>query len=76
MTEDLREACKTAIHVMTTDGRLLRGGAAAAFLLGQLGYRRLSWLLTRPPGSWLMRLGYLILSRNRRFFARFMFRSE
>lgn len=76
VSPELREACRTAIHVVTTDGRVLRGGDAATFLLGALGYTVISWIFRPPPMSWLMRLGYLILSRNRRFFARFMFRRE
>lgn len=76
MTPELRAACERAIHVLTTDGRTLRAGRAALFVLEHLGFRRTARVLRVPPLIWAVELGYFIVARNRRFFSRFMFRSE
>ena len=54
MTPELREACRRAVHVVTTDGRVLRAGRASLFVLGQTGYPRLARLLSVPPLVWIV----------------------
>ena len=54
----------------------MRAGRAVLCLLGVIGYRGLVWPLRLPPLIWLVELAYVIVSRNRLFFARFMFRDE
>ena len=76
MTPELRAACKRAMHVITADGEILRAGRAAVFILERIGYPTLGRALRVPPLIWFMELGYFILARNRRFFARFLFRRE
>lgn len=76
MTEDLRAHCARAVHVITSDGRVLRGGRAAMFILRELGFRRLGGLGGAPPLVWGVELGYRVVARNRRLFSRFMFRRE
>jgi len=76
MTDELREACERSVHVVRTDGSILRGGRAALFVLDQLGWRRTAGLLGYPPAIWLVELAYAIVARNRHFFGRFLFRSE
>lgn len=76
MTPELFEACRRAIHVLTTDGRTLRAGRAALFVLGELGHPTLARILGWPPFVWAVELGYAIVARNRPFFARFLFKRE
>jgi predicted DCC family thiol-disulfide oxidoreductase YuxK len=76
MTPQLRAACARAIHVVTRDGEILRGGRAALFIVGQVGWPRLARLASWPPFVWLVELGYWIVARNRPFFGRFLFRRE
>ena len=76
MTEALYERCARAIHVIAPDGHILRAGKAVLFLLEHCGYQRTARVLRIPPLVWLVELGYWIVARNRRFFARFLFRKE
>jgi hypothetical protein len=76
MTPALREACARAVHVICQDGRVLRAGRASLFIAGQVGFRRSARLLVLPPLIWFVEFGYLIVSRNRNFFGRFLFRGE
>jgi predicted DCC family thiol-disulfide oxidoreductase YuxK len=75
MTPALREACKRALHAVTSSGEILKAGLATLFVLEQLGYRRLAQALRLPPLIWLVELGYRVVASNRSFFARFLFRS-
>ena len=74
MTPRLRRACARAVHVVTPDGRVFRGGRASLRVLGVLGWRRTSAILAMPPLVWLVEIGYRIVADNRPFFARFLFR--
>jgi hypothetical protein len=73
---ELRRACAEAIHVIKPDGEILRAGRAVLFIYEELGYRRLARVGAAPPFVWAVELGYGIVARNRRFFSRFLFRSE
>jgi len=76
MTPELREACKRALHVLTSSGDILKAGRATLFILEQIGYRRLARLLRLPPLVWAVELGYRIVASNRSFFARLLFRAS
>ncbi len=76
MTPALREACKRALHVVTSSGEILKAGRAMLFIAEQLGYRRLARILRVPPLIWVVELGYRVVAANRSFFARFLFRSS
>ena len=76
MTAELRQACIQAVHVITSDGEVLRAGRAAMFILRGLGFRRMGAIGGVPPFSWAVELGYWVVARNRKLFARFMFRQE
>src|SRR6266545_2727735 len=52
MKPRLRRACTRAVHVVTPDGRVLRAGRAALYLLSVTGWPRLCWLLSLPPLVW------------------------
>ncbi|MDF2759317.1 MAG: hypothetical protein K0S99_1949 [Thermomicrobiales bacterium] len=77
MTPALREQARSAVQVMTTDGRQLAAGRAILFVLEEIAWH--PWtarLAGRRPFIWAVELGYWIVARNRAFFGRFLFRSE
>ncbi len=77
MTSELYRACQKAVHIITTDGRILRAGRASMFVLAEIGYP--PWLihpLTWPPLIWLVELGYQLVVQNRSFFSKFLFTHE
>ena len=76
MTAELREACKRALHVLTSSGEILKAGRATLFILEQIGYRRLARLSRLPPFVWGVELGYRIVASNRTAFARVLFRNS
>jgi predicted DCC family thiol-disulfide oxidoreductase YuxK len=76
MDARLAIACEQAVHVVQRDGRRLRAGRACLFVLGRLGWPRVTAWLARPPLIWLVELAYWIVARNRRLFSRWFFRHE
>ena len=76
MTPELAERCARAVHVITTDGRILRAGRACLFIFERCGYRWSSRFCRLPPMVWFVELGYRIVARKRKFFARYLFRKE
>lgn len=76
MTPALYAACDRAIHVLQPNGTLLRAGRASLFILAQIGWGWEAQLLMLPPFIWVAELGYWIISHNRPFFDRFLFRKE
>ncbi|MFN8454110.1 MAG: hypothetical protein U0401_05440 [Anaerolineae bacterium] len=63
--------------MLTVDGRTLKAGRAAMFILEEIGYPL--WLIrpfTWPPLVWLTELGYWIVANNRPFFSKFLFTKE
>lgn len=65
MTPELRSACGEAVHVVTCSGRVLRGGRAVLFLLGEIGWVRTARFLSLPPMVWAVEVGYRLVARNR-----------
>ena len=77
MTPALREQARTAVQVMTADGRHLSAGRAILFALEATHWHPSAVRLAgRRPFIWLVELGYWIVARNRSFFGRFLFRTE
>jgi predicted DCC family thiol-disulfide oxidoreductase YuxK len=74
MTPALRAACRSAVHVRTTDGAWLRGGRACLFILARIGWPRLARIASVPPLVWLVELGYRVVAGNRPFFSRVLSR--
>ena len=70
VTPDLREACRGAVHVRTTEGRWLRGGRACLFVLERIGWPRLARVAALPPLVWLVEAGYAVVAHNRALFTR------
>ena len=75
MSDSLRIACSTSVHVITTEGVILNRGRAVIFIFDTIGY---SW--TRigmiPPLIYFANAMYWIVAKNRPFFARFLFNRE
>jgi len=66
-----------AVHVLTTDGRIIGAGRASMFILEEIGYP--SWLIgpfTWPPLVWFTEWGYRLVADHRPFFSKFMFTRE
>ena len=76
MTPALSRACDKAVHVITADGRMLRGGRASLFILECLGWGPWARLLALPPFVWCVEAIYYLVARNRGFFSRFLFTGE
>jgi predicted DCC family thiol-disulfide oxidoreductase YuxK len=76
MSPELHQRCARAVHVITSDGRTLRAGRAVLHILRHNGWGWFARMLALPPLVWGVELGYWIVARNRRLFARFMFRKE
>jgi len=76
MTPALALACERAVHVITGEGKILRAGRAALFILERLGWGGFARLLTLPPFLWGVEAIYWIVARNRPFFAHFLFTRE
>jgi hypothetical protein len=76
MTPELRAACEKAVHVVCADGTVLRAGRCSLFVVGELGWRRTSRVLSLVPFIWFVELGYAIVAANRAFFTRFIFRKR
>lgn len=75
MTPALKAQARRAVQVITAGGRRLAAGRAALFVLEEIGWHpALARLGRRRPFVWLVGLGYVIVARNRPFFARFLFR--
>jgi len=65
MTPELYGACTRELHVVRGDGRWLRAGRAALYILERLGWGLLPQWLSLPPFIWGVEMGYRILASNR-----------
>jgi len=76
MTPELAAACGRAVHVIATDGRVLRAGRATLFILERLGWGPVARVLALPPFCWGVEAVYWLVARNRALFSRFLFTRE
>lgn len=77
LTPALRAQARSAVQVVTADGRHLAAGRAILFALEETHWHvRAVRLARRRPVIWLVELGYWLVARHRSFFGRFLFRSE
>ena len=65
VSPQLRAACARAMHVLTTDGRVLKAGRASLFVLGEIGWPLAARVLAWPPFLWAVELGYRLVADNR-----------
>lgn len=75
MTPALYAACAESVHVVKSNGEILRAGRAALFILENIG-RAPSRLLGLPPFIWIVEWGYRIVANHRILFSRVFFRDE
>lgn len=66
MTPALRDACAEAVHVVTAEGRTLRGGDAAIHVAGALWGRWLAGTLAARPLRDAIGLGYRVVAARTR----------
>jgi predicted DCC family thiol-disulfide oxidoreductase YuxK len=76
MTPELERACGRAVHLIRNNGEVYRAGRAVLMVLGSLGWRRSSRILSLPPMIWLVELVYWLVATNRQLFGRYLFRNE
>jgi predicted DCC family thiol-disulfide oxidoreductase YuxK len=75
ISPELRVQCEKAMHVIDEAGRVYRG--ADAFIFLRRAFRqRLSGVMGVPPFKWLVVFAYWLVSNNRPFFAKFLYRKE
>jgi predicted DCC family thiol-disulfide oxidoreductase YuxK len=72
MTPELRANCARALHLVTSRGEVLRGGAATLFMLEKVGWNGLARALRFPPFIWFVELGYMLIASNRSLFSRLL----
>ena len=76
MSPELAMNCEKAVHVVKSDGEILRAGQAVLFMLGEIGYCLLVTILRLPPFIWGVELLYKFVASNRPWLAHIMFRKE
>lgn len=76
MTPELAAACERAVHLITPEGRMLRAGRAALYILERVGWRPFARLLSLPPFVWAVEAVYWLVARNRGLVSRFLFTRE
>lgn len=76
MTPEFAAACERAVHLITPQGRMLRAGRAALYILERLGWGPVARLLALPPFVWGVEAVYWLVARNRALVSRFLFTRE
>jgi predicted DCC family thiol-disulfide oxidoreductase YuxK len=73
MTTELREQSRHAVQVVTADGKRFSAGAACAFVLQEIGYKRLGSTMRLWGLRTIVEWGYRRVAKNRDFFGRLIF---
>ncbi len=76
ITDEIYEACVDAVHVVTPEGRVLRGGEACTYLLDRSSWAGAAAALKAPPLKWLLEPGYKTVANNRGLLSKVMFRAR
>ncbi len=71
---ELLAACAHAVHVVTPEGEVRRGGRAVLEVLRRLGHPALATVLGTAPLVWGVDFGYWVVARNRRRLSWLLFR--
>lgn len=72
----LRARCRDALYVLPVEGEPLHSARALLYVGRRIGFGWITWLGWIPPILWGLELGYRYMARNRKLFARYLFRSE
>lgn len=77
MTPTLRAESERAVQIVTDDGNQISGGRAVLFILHTIGWHpTLLRIAAKPPIVWIVEIGYRVVSHNRGFFSRILFRER
>lgn len=73
ISPQLRAACRDSVHVVKSDGAILRGGRAVLFCGQQTRWHQLARLAQWPIFLPLVEMGYALIAKNRRLVSKFLF---
>lgn len=76
ISEELRAACQNAVHVLKSDGEILRAGRAILFCGTQTKWNRLARIGLWPVFLPFVEVGYALVARNRGLFSKWLFTRE
>jgi predicted DCC family thiol-disulfide oxidoreductase YuxK len=76
ISPQLRAACQNSIHVIKSDGEILRGGRAVMFCGAQTRWHQLARIAQWPIFLPFVEVGYAFLAKNRSLFSKFLFTQE
>ncbi len=74
LTPELRDACSRAMHVIKTDGDILKGGRAALFCARFTRWHQLARVGEWPVFLPFVELGYKVVAANRSLLSKWLFR--
>lgn len=76
ISEALRAACQKAVHVVKSDGEILRAARAVLFCGAQTRWHQLARIAMWPVFLPFVEIGYALIAKNRGVFSRFLFQRE
>lgn len=76
MTPALVKATEQSVHVVTTDGTILKAGRAVLYIFGKLGWRRFERFFSWGPILAIVEFFYGIVARHRIAFSKVLFVNE
>lgn len=76
ISEALRAACQHAVHVIKSDGEILRAGRAILFCGTQTRWNRLARIGMWPVFLPFVEVGYAFVANHRGIVSKFLFTSE
>lgn len=74
--DELRAACQSSVHVVKSDGKVLRGGRAVLFCGQQTRWHQLARIGMWPVFLPFIEIGYAFVAKHRHIFSRFLFTGE
>ena len=75
ISEELRRSCQNAVHILKSDGEILKGGRAILFCGRFTRWHQLARIGQWPIFLPLVELGYALIAKNRLLFSKILFRS-
>lgn len=76
ISDELRAACQNAVHVVKSNGEILRGGRAVLFCGTQTRWHQLARIALWPVFLPFVEIGYAIVAKNRGLFSKVLFTGE
>lgn len=75
ISPQLRQACQSAVHVIKSDGEILKAGRAVLFCAQFTRWHQLARMGQWPIFLPFIELGYALVAKNRMFFSKILFRA-